>query len=341
VGASLLTLINDILDLSKIEAGQFELERVGFCLEEVVDEAMELIGAKARARQIDLLCRFSEGVPVYVLGDPTRLRQVLINLLGNALKFTDSGEIVLTVRPAGSGSAGDVEFLVSDTGIGIPREKLETIFQDFTQADSSTTRKYGGTGLGLGISRRLVEKMGGSLRVVSEVGRGSTFYFRLNLEVPAGRIVASAAAVEDLLGRRVLVIDDNATNQLILRDTLRAWGMEAVAFADPDAALDALERSLQAGRRYSLAILDSVTPRAEDISVAAELHHVAPDLPIVLLSSEARLDHASSRREAGVTCYGIKPVRRADLLRMICEALQASSASVGELGSPKRPRAGQ
>ncbi len=176
-GSNLLVLINDILDLSKIEAGHLDLESIEFDLEEVVDQAIELTAVKARAKGILLLSRLVPGLATALVGDPTRLRQILINLLGNAVKFTESGEVMLTVQNHQSGKSGEVEFAISDTGIGISPEKLESIFDNFTQADASTTRNYGGTGLGLGISRRLVESMNGRLTAVSSPGKGSTFCF--------------------------------------------------------------------------------------------------------------------------------------------------------------------
>src|SRR6202167_4463327 len=225
-GASLLVLINDILDLSKIEAGHLDLERVEFDLEEVVNQAMELTGVRARAKGILLVSHLAPGLATALIGDPTRLRQILLNLLGNAVKFTESGEVSLTVRNHASGKSGEIEFAVSDTGVGIPPEKLETIFDDFTQADASTTRKYGGTGLGLGISRRLVESMNGRLTATSSPGEGSTFRFTVQFRL-APRQGSRRVPVElqDLHSRRVLVIDDNPTNCLILSEALNAWGL--------------------------------------------------------------------------------------------------------------------
>ncbi len=179
-GSNLLALINDILDLSKIEAGQLQLERFDFDLKAVIDQAIELTCVKTQSKGIVLSSHLSPDVSTSLIGDPTRLRQVLINLLGNAVKFTDSGEIALTVQNCESGRPGEIEFAVSDTGIGIPSDKLETIFESFTQADSSTTRKYGGTGLGLKISQRIIQQMGGCLTVTSCVGTGSTFRFSMH-----------------------------------------------------------------------------------------------------------------------------------------------------------------
>ena len=243
-GAKLLLLINDILDLSKIEAGHFELERVEFDLEEVVDQVIELTAVKARAKGILLLSHLSPGIATFLMGDPTRLRQVLINLLGNAVKFTDSGEVVLTVRNPASGRPGQIEFGVSDTGIGIPSAKLETIFEDYTQADASTTRKYGGTGLGLGISQRIVAAMGGRITVTSSAGEGSTFRFIAQFAPVPETARKVRVPLGDLAGKRVLLIDDNSTNCLILREALQAWGLKSETFRLPEEALANLPEAM-------------------------------------------------------------------------------------------------
>jgi CheY-like chemotaxis protein/HPt (histidine-containing phosphotransfer) domain-containing protein len=211
-GAGLLSLVNDILDFSKLEAGRLELERIEFDLREVIDQAVELSVLKAHAKGLALLSYLSPDVPTRLIGDPRRLRQILINLLGNAVNFTSAGEVVLTALNHESGAPGEIEFSVSDTGIGIPVDKLETIFDDFTQADASTTRQYGGTGLGLGISRRLVGAMGGVLTVNSSVGQGSTFRFgvRLDLAPETARVVP--AAETSLAGKGAVVTGDNPTS---------------------------------------------------------------------------------------------------------------------------------
>jgi signal transduction histidine kinase len=253
-GSTLLGLINDILDVSKIEAGRLELESVEFDLEELLDQAMELIAPTARAKEISLLCRLAPGTCTDLIGDPTRLRQIVINLLGNAVKFTLAGEIVLAVE--NTDVPGCIRFGVRDTGIGIPADKLESVFQDFGQADSSTTRKFGGTGLGLGISRDLVKQMGGSLTVESVEGQGSTFQFTAQFGVAPARN-KQPAGMEDLSGRRVLLIDDDATNRLIQREGLAAWGLESDEFSSPEAALEALSGNPgEPGRPYSMAIVD-------------------------------------------------------------------------------------
>src|SRR5229473_6191475 len=273
-GAGLLLLINDILDLSKIEAGHLQLERVEFNLEEVVDQAIELTAVKSRAKGIVLLSHFSPSVATSLMGDPARLRQVLINLLGNAVKFTGSGEVVLTTRNHESGKAGQIEFAVTDTGIGIPSDKLETIFDDFTQADASTTRKYGGTGLGLGISRRLVESMGGRLTAASSAGKGSTFRFTARLEPAPVNHRKVRIELGDFHGQRVLVIDDNATNRLILQETLSAWGLDSDAFGAPEEALAGLPEAMAGEQPYSLVLVDSCMPAMDGFQASAEIKRI-------------------------------------------------------------------
>ena len=315
-GSSLLALINDILDLSKIEAGHLELERVEFDLEDVVDQSIELTAVKARAKGVVLLSRLSPAVSTALMGDPTRLRQILINLLGNAVKFTDSGEVVLTVKSHEWGKSGEFEFAVSDTGIGIPPEKLKTIFDDFTQADASTTRKYGGTGLGLGISRGLVQSMNGRLTASSSVGVGSTFRFTAQFELAPPNNQKVQIELGDFHDRRVLLIDDNATNCLILRETLNTWGLESVAFRLPEEALAGLSEAMAGEWPYSLVLVDSFMPGMDGFKACAEIRRIAPDLPVVMLTSDARPGDATRRREAGLSGYAVKPVRRADLLRL-------------------------
>jgi PAS domain S-box-containing protein len=319
-GSNLLSLINNILDLSKIESGHFELECVEFDLEDVADQAIELIAGKARAKDLALLANLSPKLATTLMGDPTRLRQVLINLLGNAIKFTESGEVLLTVQPHESGEAGRIEFAVSDTGIGIPAAKLDTIFEDFTQADSSTTRKYGGTGLGLGISQRLVRQMGGDLTVTSTVGKGSTFRFEARFEMPAHKQVLQH--VEDFHGRRVLIIDDNATNRLILCQTLNGWGLETDECGVPEKAVERISGAIAADRPYSLILLDNRMPGTDAFETASKINKLAAGLPIIMLTSDAQAGDGERRRELGLAGYAVKPVKRADLLRLICGAMK-------------------
>ncbi len=346
-GANLLTLLNDILDLSKIEAGHLELEQVEFDLEEVVDQAVELAGVKARAKSLTLLARLEPGLITNLVGDPTRLRQVLINLLGNAVKFTHAGEVILEVKNLVGGEPGEIEVLVSDTGIGIPPEKLELIFHGFTQADPSTARKYGGSGLGLEISRRLVERMGGTIGVTSQVGKGSTFRFTARFAVGEKRPRKNAISPAELEGRRVLVVDNNATNRFILSETLRHWGLESDEFADAESALQATREAFASGRPLSLALVDACMPGMDGFEAVSHLKQIAPELPVIIFSSDARPGDLARRREAGLAGYAVKPVKRSELLRLICEAMQVSgcrdlepssaeSAAQPETASPLR-----
>jgi len=321
-GAKLLLLINDILDLSKIEAGHLELERVEFDLEEVVDQAIELTAVKARAKGILLLSHLSPGVATFLMGDPARLRQVLINLLGNAVKFTNSGEVVLTARNSASGKPGQIEFAVSDTGIGIPSDKLATIFDDYTQADASTTRKYGGTGLGLGISRRIVAAMGGHIAAVSSAGAGSTFSFTAQFDPAPETARKVRVPLGDLAGKRVLLIDDNSTNCLILREALQAWGLKSDTFRLPEEALAGLPNAMAGEQPYSLVIIDSCMPGMDGFEATAEIRRIARGLPIVMLTSNVRPGEATRGMEAGLSGYAVKPVSRTHLLRLVCDAME-------------------
>jgi len=252
-GENLLNIINDILDLSKIESGQMELEKTGFDLQELIERTSEIMAMQAQDKGIELVNLFMPDLPYAFMGDPTRLRQVIINLVGNAIKFTEKGEVAIGVeiRKAGDTQA-ELLFCVKDTGIGIPVEKLETIFASFSQADSSTTRKHGGTGLGLSISRLIVEMMGGEIWVESEEGKGSSFYFTVKLERDKRAIESSEARAMDLQGLRVLIVDDNATNRMILSKTLSGWGARPGEAVDGKNCLDELVKAKKAGQPYGL-----------------------------------------------------------------------------------------
>jgi PAS domain S-box-containing protein len=332
-GANLLVLINDILDLSKIEAGHLELEHVAFNLEELVDQAIDLTGVKTRAKGINLMSHLLPGLSTSLVGDPARLRQVLINLLGNAVKFTEAGEVLLTVQNNASGRSGEIEFAISDTGVGIAPDKLETIFDRFTQADSSITRRYGGTGLGLEISRRLVECMGGSLAVSSREGEGSTFRFNLHFELGTQSERKAPLRVTDFHGRRILVIDDNATNRFILGETLNSWGIESAEFGAPTEALANLSAANAANRPYSLVLVDSDMPGMDGFETTVRIKELAPELPVIMFTSDVRPGDVRRRREAGLSGYAVKPVKRAELLRLLCVAMQPQEGA--ELQPPE------
>jgi CheY-like chemotaxis protein len=333
-GANLLRLIDNILDLSKIEAGHFELEKQPFNLEDILDQVIELMGGKARKKGVALLPRIAPGVSADLIGDPGRLRQVLLNLVGNAIKFTDKGEITVTFRSREAGGPGRLSFAVSDTGIGIAEDKLAVIFEDFVQADSSVTRRYGGTGLGLGISRRIVNLMGGSLTATSTPGKGSTFQFSAVFEAVAPAQCLVRKEVEDFHGRRVLVVDDNGTNRLILRETLASWGLESYEVGTAAEALAELARAKSSQLPYSLVILDYQLPDKNGLTVAAAMRKIESAVPLIMLSSTSVCD-LRLRVLAGVSGYAVKPVKRSDLLRLICDAMGGPKNS-----EPPLPTAG-
>ena len=325
-GAGLLSLINDILDLSKIEAGRLELEHVEFDLEEVVDQAIELTAVKARAKGIGLLAHLPAGVPTWLLGDPTRLRQILINLLGNAVKFTASGEVVFRARNNESDKSGQIEFAVSDTGIGMSPDTLEKVFDDFTQANASTARQYGGTGLGLGISRRLVEAMGGTLTAASSEGEGSTFRFVAQFDEAPESSRTARASPRNFHGNRVLLMSDNAASSLILQEMLQGFGLESDAYRSPADALARLLALTANEQPYSLAVIDVSLPGTDAFVVAAEIRRIArslptKSLPTVLLDSNAGLADGARKVDAGLSGYALKPVARSRFLRLVSAAM--------------------
>jgi PAS domain S-box-containing protein len=261
--ASLLDLINDILDISKIEAGQLGLESLTFDIHDLVDKIGEMMAIRAHAKQLEIATFVHPDVPIWVSGDPTRLRQVLVNLVGNAIKFTEQGEVVLRVEPNQT-DPGTLRCSISDTGIGIPADKVESIFESFTQVDSSTTRKYGGTGLGLSISKRLVELMGGHIEVDSTEGVGSTFSFVVTLPRAFIPRTSSPSPAPDLRHRRLLIVDDAETNRMVVREHLKKFGSVLVEAPDAPAALRALDEAHREGKPFDLAILDYHMPSMKD-----------------------------------------------------------------------------
>ncbi len=320
-GANLLTLVNDILDLSKIESGHFELEQIDFDLEDLVERTIDIIRPKSEAKHVALIAHVAPGIPPYLAGDPTRLQQILINLLGNAVKFTEQGEV--TLRVTGS-EAGRVYFEVSDTGIGIHADKLQCIFDDFTQAETSTTRRFGGTGLGLGICRRLVSRMGGELKVTSEVGKGSCFSFDVSFAA-SKRLKRRRPEMSDgIVGRRVLIVDNNATNRLIFAQMCSAWGMQVSECSVAQNVLTALRSAASANQGFELMILDRLMPAIDGFRLVAEVREALPALPVIMATSDNLPGDETRSREMGLAGYMVKPVRRADLLRAICGALGAN-----------------
>jgi two-component system sensor histidine kinase/response regulator len=330
---ALLTVINEVLDFSKIEAGKMDLEKIDFSLHDTVSETMKALAIRADNKGLELAYDIDAALPDTLSGDPGRLRQILMNLVGNAIKFTEHGEVVVHAmaesgereaadRPPvseGSSDGGEeaqivLHFSVADTGIGVPQEKLASIFQAFTQADGSTTRKYGGTGLGLTISRQLVEMMGGRIWVDSTLGNGSTFHFT----VPFGRgkdAPKEAAAACDLTGVRVLVVDDNATNRTILEKMLLAWGMKPVLANGASEAMSALERAQTEQEPFKLILLDVCMPGVDGFELLEKIRHSAEaaSYTIMMLSSAGRRQDAIRCREMGVACYLTKPIDSQEL----------------------------
>ncbi|MBL9138149.1 MAG: response regulator, partial [Verrucomicrobiales bacterium] len=327
-GKSLLAIINDILDFSKIEADRMELERLDFRLSDALFDAIKPLALKAHEKRLELACHIDKAVPERLIGDSLRLRQVITNLVHNAVRFTETGEVVLEVTLSEPPSGGEVtlHFQVRDTGIGIDPANLESIFRPFTQADNSTTRKYGGTGLGLAISQRLVHLMGGRMWAQSKPEAGSIFHF-------TGRFGVSSSAeplgppvdIAGLYGTRVLVVDDNQTNRRILEDNLRTWGAEPTLCSNSAGALDEMERAAAAGTPYALLLLDNHMPEMDGMELAARLRDSGAfqTTSILMLTSADRPEDLTRSRELGFAAYLVKPVGRDDLLRAILVALGA------------------
>jgi len=336
-GEALLSVINDILDFSKIEAGRLDLEQQPVDLRESVESAMDLVAPIAAEKGLDLAYVLDPRTPEAVIGDATRLRQVLLNLLNNAVKFTEHGEVVLRVDAepvARETSTYQVHFQVSDTGIGIPEDQLENLFESFSQLDASTTRRYGGTGLGLAISRRLIEAMGGTIWAESRSGEGSTFHFTIEAEAgpkPLRRYAAGASA--PLSGRRVLIVDDNATNRHIARAYAESWGMVARDTESPTEALELIRR----GDPFDVAILDMQMPELDGLAVAREIrrHRDADRLPLILLTS---LGHREPQAEHQFAASLTKPIRPSQLYDVLLDVLgeEASVAPLEREAEPER-----
>jgi two-component system sensor histidine kinase/response regulator len=325
---ALLGIINDILDFSKIEARKLDIDVINFDLRYTLDDTLRALAPRAHAKELELACRVAPEVPQVLGGDPSRLRQILLNLIGNAVKFTEKGEVVVRVECAPlDGEHVAVTFTVSDTGIGIPHEKHASIFDPFTQADASTTRRFGGTGLGLTISSRLVALMGGKISVESEPGHGTQFHVTLPFEIRAEIVTPTARReLKDLRGLQVLVVDDNATNRRILEDTLIAWGMRPTLVDGGFAALTALDHAYSIGKPFSLALIDFQMPDLDGFGLAQKIK-LRPELRttmIMMLSSVGHRGDAHHFRELGVASYLTKPVRQSVLLDAILAVLAAN-----------------
>jgi two-component system sensor histidine kinase/response regulator len=333
---SLLAVINDILDFSKIEAGKMEFESIPFDLCESVGETMKTLGFRAQQKGLELVYDVRPDVPAGLLGDPGRLRQILVNLVGNAIKFTEQGEILVSVELESQiPEAVQLHFAVKDTGVGIAAEKQDKIFESFSQADGSMTRKYGGTGLGLTICSRLVEMMGGRIWVESQLGQGSTFHFTTRLGIQTETFEPAVplhrAQLRDL---PVLIVDDNSTNRRVLVEILSRWGMKPTAVEGGRAALFALQAAKNDGRPFPLILLDGQMPEVDGFTLAQQIQE-HPDLApatIMMLTSADQLGDATLCRKLGISAYLVKPIRQLQLLDMICKSLQPAPPDRADTG---------
>ena len=326
----LLTIINDILDFSKIEAGKLDLEIIDFDLRVAVEEVVELLAERADMKGIELACLIHSDVPHTLKGDPGRIRQILINLVGNAIKFTEQGEVLVRVKKVQDESDGvPLRFEVTDTGIGIPLEQQARLFQSFTQADSSTTRKYGGTGLGLAISKQLVRMMGGEIGLVSQPGQGTTFSFTVSLQSQVTTIDSPDAARANLSGLKVLIVDDNATNRKILEHYIKAWNMVGMSVPDGYAAMKALRHSIEQGQPYDLALLDMQMPEMDGITLAKTIREnsLFDAVKLVMLTSLGRRGDAEKAKEVGIAAYLTKPIRQLVLFNSLIMLLSSETQS--------------
>ena len=328
---ALLTIINEVLDFSKIEAGRLELDCVDFDLPDLVEETLRAFALRASEQGIELISEMCSGVPGRVHADAARLRQVITNLVGNALKFTGKGEVCLRVANESQSSEGlMLHFTVSDTGIGIPAEKQKLIFEAFAQADASTTRRYGGTGLGLTISARLVQLMGGKIWVESEPGRGSSVHFTANVTAAADGAGSDATQTECFQGVPVLAADGNRSSRRVLADLLSQWGMKVSQAPDGAAAVAALDESARSGHPFRLVLADAHLPGMDGWAVAQHVARLAAltQCAVVLLTAYGRPRDASRPEEAGVAAFLTKPVRRAELRNTLLRALGDPSRRV-------------
>jgi two-component system, sensor histidine kinase and response regulator len=355
---SLLELLNDILDFSKIEAGKLDLDPIAFNLRDDLEVTIKALAVRAHKKGLELACHIPATVPDALIGDPGRLRQIIVNLVGNAIKFTEQGEVVIEVKVADCGLPSRTEvpspksqvsdsqpldcglrtadprtcllhFSVADTGIGIPPEKHQLIFNPFTQADSSTTRQFGGTGLGLAISSQLVAMMSGNIWVESEVGQGSTFHFTAHFGLQAGVTPQPPLERESLQDLPVLVVDDNATNRRILEEQLTNWGMKPTVVDSGQAALAALHQAAQDGVPFSLVLLDAHMPHMDGFAVAERIKQ-SPALvqaTIMMLTSGGQPRDAARCRELGIISYLTKPIKQSDLFNTIVTVLQVPSTA--------------
>ncbi len=323
-GEALLTVINDILDFSKIESGKLDLEEVPVNIRDCIESALDLLATPASQKGLDLAYQIEDDVPSSVMTDVTRLRQVVVNLLSNAIKFTQQGEVVVLVSTSKQpGGQHTLHFAVHDTGIGIPPSRMDRLFRSFSQVDASTTRRYGGTGLGLAISKRLAEMMGGTMWAESTEGNGSTFHFTISASpAPAQHRVFLQGSQPQLMGKRLLIVDDNATNRRILTLQARSWGMRAREAMSGAEALEIIER----GDPFDLAVLDMQMPEMDGVTLAVEIrkHRSPAQLPLIMLTSMGRKEEGEQVRLAAFAGFLTKPVKQSHLHDILLQTLGAT-----------------
>ena len=326
-GNALLDLINSILDLARIESGRLQIEKTEFDLSDLIDQTISTFGVSAHGKGLELAARIAPGVPDRLIGDPLRLRQILVNLLGNAIKFTELGQVVLEVDHAPAQAPGILLFTVADTGIGIPPDKLQSIFASFTQVDSSTTRKYGGSGLGLAIAQRLVTMMGGQISLQSVVNQGSKFSFTVSFDLASNVFAPSKQVVLSLVGYRVLVVDDNQINRLIAREMMTSCGAEVGEAECGAEALVAVHQACTSGRPFQIILLDMRMPGMDGLEVARRIRddHLPIEPLILMLSSDDLKPQIERLREFALDAYLVKPITRKEVFQAIYRILKDSN----------------
>ncbi len=342
-GESLLQVINDILDISKVEAGMLELEQVEFSLEKALEKTVEALAVSAHQKNLELICDLSADLPRHIKGDPLRLRQVLTNLISNAIKFTERGEVVFRVRRLPGcedfDDLGRLEFSVRDTGIGISEEQQQRLFISFSQADSSISRKYGGTGLGLAISQQIVEQMGSRIKLESLLGQGATFSFVLDLQLVATPPEPEFRGREDLAGMKVLIVDDNETNRVILREVLKSWGMRPAIAAAGAEAIGLLTAARDSGDPFRLLLLDSLMPGMSGFELAESVRaeQAFPKLSLMMITSNDIRGDAARRQQSGIGHFLVKPIKQSELFSTILNLLNRSPQAEFSAELPAMP----
>jgi len=334
-GEALLAIINDVLDISKIECGDVQIEKSEFSLDDLVEKVCDILAIRAHKKGIELVDHISPNVPVGLIGDSYRMRQILVNLIGNSIKFTDKGEVVLNIKLAEEeGYKCETEsedgvcllFSVKDTGVGIPKEKQKDIFESFKQADSSTTRKFGGSGLGLSISKRLVDLMGGKMWVKSEEDKGSEFFFTVHFDAQKAkkpRVFIEPEEV-DVRGISALIVDDNATNRLILREILTAWDADVMEASGGEEAISIIKSSRKKGNNFRLVLLDRRMPSVDGFKVAEAIREDKKSeetTTVMMLTSDYRINDLNRIDKLGISCYLVKPIKRDELKNAILTTL--------------------